>query len=144
MTGSTAVPLRLSDAAPPDGMTTRRGSKRAGPNSMSSDGDIVGYLAFGIGAGIYLFVRGFRVFRQYRVLADTPVTPIRSIAMGLVEVHGKAKGDELVASPVSHTPCLFYKLDIERWQRNSKGGGSWSHYRTEADGVSFYVSDLAG
>jgi hypothetical protein len=111
---------------------------------MSSDGDIVGYLAFGIGAGIYLFVRGFRVFRQYRVLADTPVTPIRSIAMGLVEVHGKAKGEELIPSPVSHTPCLFYKVKIERWQRNSKGGGSWSYYRADADGVQFYLEDVSG
>jgi len=111
---------------------------------MSSDGDIVGYLAFGFGAGVYFFFRGFRVFRQYRVLADTPVAPIRSIAMGLVEVHGKAKGEELTPSPVSHTPCLFYKVDIERWERNQKGGGHWSHYRADTDGVRFYLEDATG
>jgi len=111
---------------------------------MSSDGDTLVGLAMGFGAGIYLFIKGFRVFRQYRVLADTPETPIRSLAMGLVEIHGKAKGDELVLSPVSHTPCLFYKVDIEKWQRNSKGGGSWSHYRTDADGVRFYLEDVSG
>jgi len=111
---------------------------------MSSDGDIVGYLAFGFGVGVYFFFRGFRVFRQYRVLVDTPETPIRSLAMGLVEIHGKAKGEELVQSPVSYTPCLFYKVDVERWERNSKGGGSWSHYRTDADGVKFYLEDASG
>ena len=144
MSGSTAVPLRLSAAAPPDGMTIRRGPKRADPNSMSSNGDNLGGVVAGFGAGIYFFFKGFRIFRQYRVLADTPVTPIRSLAMGLVEIHGKAKGDELVDSPVSHTPCLFYKVDIEKWQRKSKGGGSWSHYRTDADGVRFYLSDMSG
>ena len=111
---------------------------------MSSISDDLGYLVVGFGAGVYFFFRGFRVFRQYRVLADTPVTPIRSIAMGLVEVHGKAKGEELIPSPVSHTPCFFYKVDIEKWQRNSKGGGSWSHYRTNAEGVRFYLSDMSG
>jgi hypothetical protein len=109
-----------------------------------SDGDILGYLAFGFGAGVYFFVTGFRIFRKYRVLADTPVAPIRSIAMGLVEIHGKAKGMELIPSPVSHTPCLFYKVDIERWERSQKGGGHWSHYRTDTDGVRFYLEDATG
>jgi hypothetical protein len=111
---------------------------------MSSDSDNLGGVVFGFGAGIYLFFKGFRIFREYRVLADTPEIPIRSLAMGLVEIHGKAKGEELVDSPVSHTPCLFYKVDIEKWQRNSKGSGSWSHYRTDADGVKFYLEDASG
>src|SRR3989442_15124456 len=64
--------------------------------------------------------------------------------MGLVQVHGKAKGEELVESPVTRTPCLFYRVDIERWQSNSKGGGSWSHYKTGASGVKFYVEDATG
>jgi len=111
---------------------------------MSSNSDNLGGVIIGFGAGIYFFFKGFRVFREYRVLADTPETPIRSMAMGLVEIHGKAKGDQLVDSPVSRTPCLFYKIDIERWQRNSKGGGSWSHFRTDADGVRFYLEDMSG
>jgi hypothetical protein len=71
----------------------------------------------------------------------------RVLALGtLVDTlfHGKAKGEELVDSPVSHTPCLFYKVDIEKWQRNSKGRGSWSHYRTDANGVRCYLEDLSG
>ena len=144
MSGSTAVRLRLAGAAPADGMRIPRGPQRAGLNLMSSNGDNLGGVVLGFGAGIYFFFKGFRVFREYRVLADTPETPIRSLAMGLVEIHGKAKGDQLVDSPVSHTPCLFYKVDIEKWQRNSKGGGSWSHYRTDADGVRFYLEDASG
>jgi len=95
-------------------------------------------------AGLVFFFKGFKVYREYRVLADTPEQPIRSIAMGLVQVHGKAKGEELVESPVTRTPCLFYRVDIERWQSNSKGGGSWSHYKTDASGVKFYLEDATG
>jgi hypothetical protein len=114
---------------------------------MSSNGsDMTGALILGFGAGIVWFFKGFRVYREYRVLADTPEMSLRSIAMGLVEVHGKAQPvtQKLATSPVSQTPCLFYKVDIERYQRDSKGGGSWQHYKTDADGVPFYLDDGTG
>jgi hypothetical protein len=110
---------------------------------MSSHDNFDFALVVGFGAGIVWFFKGFRVYREYRVLADTPEIPLRSIAMGLVEVHGKAQplSDKLVTSPVTRTPCLFYKVNIERYQRNSKGGGSWRHYKTDADGAPFYLDD---
>jgi len=92
---------------------------------MASDDDL-GAVLVGFGAGLYLFFRGFRVFRQYRVLADTPLAPMRSIAMGLVEVYGRAEGEQQLISPVSRRPCLLYKVDIERWQTDSKGRGRWA------------------
>ena len=97
----------------------------------------------GFGAGLFWFFKGFRVYREYRVLADTPEIPIRSMAMGLVEIHGKAKGQQTVLSPVTKTPCFFYKVDIERWVRD-KNGGHWSHAATEADGIRFYLEDATG
>lgn len=97
----------------------------------------------GFGAGLFWFFKGFRVYREYRVLADTPEIPIRSVAMGLVEIHGQAKGPQTVLSPVTKTPCFFYKVDIERWVRD-KNGGHWSHAATEAEGVRFYLEDATG
>jgi hypothetical protein len=105
--------------------------------------DIGGAAFFGFGAGIYLFFKGFRIYREYRVLEDTPEIPIRSVAMGLVQIHGKAQGSELVEGPVSRTQCLFYKVDIERWVQD-KNGGHWSHYKTDADGPKFYLEDVTG
>jgi hypothetical protein len=100
-------------------------------------------IVVGFGAGLFWFFKGFRVYREYRVLADTPEIPIRSMAMGLVEIHGKAKGHETVLSPVTKTPCFFYKVDIERWVRD-KNGGHWSHAATDAEGVRFYLEDATG
>jgi hypothetical protein len=110
---------------------------------MSSNSDIDVALVAGFGAGLYLFFKGFRVFREYRVLADTPEMPIRSIPMGLVEIHGKARGEKLATSPVTKTPCLFYKVDVERWVKD-KNGGHWAHAATDADGVKFYLDDATG
>jgi hypothetical protein len=112
---------------------------------MSSDfsAKIDGWLTVGLCAGLYYFYKGFRVFREYRVLMDTPEIPIRSVAMGLVEIHGKAMGTEPMPSPVTQTPCYFYKVDIEQWVQD-KNGGRWSHAATDIDGKRFYVADATG
>jgi len=112
---------------------------------MSSDAStkIDVWLAVGFGAGLYYFYKGFRTFREYRVLMDTPEIPIRSVAMGLVEIHGKARADQTVPSPVTRTPCCFYQVEIERWVRD-KNGGHWSHAATDADGPKFYLEDASG
>jgi len=111
---------------------------------MSSHGTNVEVAAVvGFGAGLFWFFKGFRIYREYRVLADTPEIPIRSVAMGLVDIHGKAKGQQTVLSPVTKTPCFFYKVDVERWVRD-KDGGHWSHAATDAEGVTFYLEDATG
>ena len=108
---------------------------------MSSDGDSILYPTIGFGAGIYLFIKGFREFRKYRLMADTPVIPIRSMAMGLVEIYGAARGEQLVSSPVSHTPCFWYRVEIQKRTKDSKGRESWKHFGTDVNGVDFYLED---
>jgi hypothetical protein len=110
-----------------------------------NDDNLAAYALLGFGAGIYIFFKGFRQFRNYRLIADTPEIPIRSIPMGFAEIHGKAQGEKTVQSPVSHTPCFAYKVVIEKWKTQSQGrGGSWSHHRTDINGVDFYLSDGTG
>ena len=110
------------------------------------DGKLYFYSMLGFGAGIWIFFKGFREFRKYRVLADTPEIPIRSMPMGLVEIHGQAvKAADLLTSPITHTPCCLFKVEIERWKHNEKGsGGSWRHYRTDVQGARFYLQDKSG
>jgi len=109
----------------------------------TSNSDPTFYLGLGACAGVYFFIKGFRVFRKLRVVEDTPEIPIRSIPMGFVRVHGKATGEQRVTSPITGTPCFFYKVDIERWEVKDRSG-SWSHYRTDTDGVAFYLADATG
>jgi hypothetical protein len=112
---------------------------------MAHDDDLTTYAVLGFGFGLYTFYRGFRQFRNYLLIADTPEIAIRSIPMGFVEIHGKAQGEKTIASPVSHTPCFAYKVVIERWKTDSDShGGHWSHHRTDLDGVGFYLADASG
>src|SRR5438477_10462903 len=100
-------------------------------------------LMLGFGAGLYTFFKGFRIYREYRVLEDTPEVPIRSVAMGLVHVHGTATGGVTLTAPVTHSPCFFYKVNIEKWERDRNRSG-WRPYRTDTNAVRFYLEDSAG
>jgi E3 Ubiquitin ligase len=97
----------------------------------------------GLVVGLLFFFRGLRFYRKTLVVADTPSTAIRSIAMGLAQVHGTAKGDGAFPSPVSGVPCYAFKVQIERWRQHSNRGG-WSHYRTDVNGTRFYLEDNTG
>jgi hypothetical protein len=108
---------------------------------MSSDPTLG--LTVGFFGGLWTFFKGFKVFREYKIIEDTPRIPIRSVPMGLVRVRGKAQVDQPVPSPVSHTPCCLYKVEIEQW-KVEKGSGSWKHLRTDVDGPNFFLEDGTG
>jgi len=63
----------------------------------------------------HFFLRGFRSYRQYRLLADMPEIRIGAIPMGLVQIHGKAHGAPSLTSPVTKNPCFLYKVLIEEY-----------------------------
>ncbi|HET9179358.1 MAG TPA: hypothetical protein VFQ24_13455 [Terriglobia bacterium] len=112
---------------------------------MAHSDDLAGYAVLGFGLGLYTFYKGFRQYRNYLLIADTPEISIRGVPMGFVQVYGKAQGDRTIPSPVSHTSCLAYKVVIERWKTDSDDhGGHWSHHRTDLDGVAFYLTDATG
>ncbi len=110
---------------------------------MSSHSDPTGALLLGTIAGVWTFFKGFRVFREYKVVEDTPRISIRSMPMGLVHIRGNATLDKPILSPVSQTPCCFYKIEIDQWKSQGKSHG-WSHLRTDLDGSKFFLVDETG
>ena len=98
----------------------------------------------GFGAGIYTFIKGFREYREYRLVADTPEIPIRSVPMGLVHIRGQARSEETLLSPASHTPCYLFKVVVEQWHSESRGGGEWKHLTTDIQNVKFDLEDASG
>jgi hypothetical protein len=112
---------------------------------MAHDDDLAAYALLGFFGGLYIFLKGFRQFRNYLLIADTPEIPIRSVPMGFVQIHGNAQGEKTFPSPVSHTPCFAYKVVIEHWQtRSGNEGAGWKHHRTDVDGLPFYLADATG
>jgi len=109
----------------------------------SSNSDPSPALMILLGAGLWFFFKGFRVMREYRVLDDTPRMPIRSVPMGFVHIRGKAEPTKLLTSPVSHTPCCFYKVVVEEW-RSKNDGHDWENCCTDFNGYQFHLADDTG
>ncbi len=110
----------------------------------TDDGRLLLAAIIGFGGGIYTFLKGFREFREYRLVADTPENHIRSIPMGLVKVRGEARAEETLLSPITHTPCYLFKVVVDEWHSKSDGGGEWKHVATDVKGVKFYLQDASG
>ncbi|MBI1799432.1 MAG: hypothetical protein HYR73_07060 [Candidatus Eisenbacteria bacterium] len=89
--------------------------------------------------GIVLFVRGFRGWRERRLILNTPRSHIRSMPMGLVEITGAAEPRSALTAPFSQHPCVFWELDIST--RNKNG---WSVVHRSASGHPFFLSDGTG
>ena len=95
------------------------------------------------GAGGALFASGFRTYRRLRIIENMPRIAVRSVPMGLVHVHGKVTGRYLLTSPVTATPCYYYRVSLQRWEDQGKNKG-WNTVHTETDRRTFYVDDGTG
>ena len=75
--------------------------------------------------GIILFLVGFMKYREYRVLADTPRIPVRSVSMGLSHVAGTSTGGQPLVSPLTQVPCYYYEVKVEK-QVKKDNQETWS------------------
>lgn len=110
---------------------------------MRSNNDPSAALLLGLVAGLWTFFKGFRVMREYEVLEETPRIPIRSVAMGFVHIRGQAESTQVLSSPVSHTQCCFYKVEIDEWKSSGKSK-TWVRCCVDFNGYWFYLADGTG
>jgi len=83
---------------------------------------------------------GFSFIRLKRQIENTPTSKVRSIAMGMVEVKGRAIRQYALISPMSHVPCVFYRLTKYRRENNK-----WQATSTStSDSVPFLLEDDTG
>jgi hypothetical protein len=103
----------------------------------------VGLIAGAIG-GVWLFFTGFRTWRQVRLIADTPTSKVRSLALGRVELRGRAQGKGELCAPLTGASCVYYRYLVEQEVRSNRRR-SW---RTLVSGSSeawpFYLEDETG
>jgi hypothetical protein len=90
--------------------------------------------------GFFLFYQGFRSYREFRIMEDTPIIPIRSIAMGLSHVRGKPTCDDHLISPLTGLPCFYYWVKVEKYAQSGKHKG-WVPVSNEMDRHPFYLDD---
>jgi hypothetical protein len=93
--------------------------------------------------GIILFIFGFVKYREYRVLADTPQIPIRSVSMGLSHVAGTSVGSQPLVSPLTQVPCYYFEVKVEKKvQRDNEE--KWEETHKERAEIPFYLQDATG
>jgi hypothetical protein len=97
----------------------------------------------GIGAGLFFFVRGFRLLARKRLLLNTPTSKIRSASMGLIEISGLASGPYTVPAPITGKACYLYRTTA--WQQRESGKQhDWEKVAEETLHVPFFVDDGTG
>lgn len=105
------------------------------------------YCILGIGVGIYLFFRGFSTLWKKRLIQNIPTSKVRALAMGLVELAGKAIPDVLLTAPYTKSPCVFYHIIIERLERRYSRHGSHTRWVKEFEmktDIPFFLQDETG
>jgi len=119
--------------------------QRKQPNLVNSPSQLTPLLVLGFIGGLYSFWKGLGLYRVYRVEGDIPRIPVRSVAMGLTHVGGTAEGAETMVSPVSQTPCLFYRVLLERPSTSAAARRSrWTVVRVSDIGPVFGLDDGTG
>ncbi|WP_303720184.1 GIDE domain-containing protein [Malonomonas rubra] len=101
---------------------------------------------FSSGAALFLFSAllvwsGFHFVRLKRQIENTPTSKVRSVAMGMVEIRGRAIRKYALISPMSHVPCVFYRLTKYRREKNNQWRVSSS---SSSDSVPFLLEDDTG
>ena len=102
--------------------------------------------------GVVAFIFGFKQFRKYSLIKDTPRSKIRSMAMGLVEIHGNVEAKETIRTPFSQLPCVYYSYRIEEYRKHTRRDSdgkvhttySWDTIASGSRRIPFFAKDPTG
>ena len=88
-----------------------------------------------------LFWSGLRFIALKRQVENTPTSRVRSIAMGMVEVHGRARRLYALVAPMTQSACAWYRLRKYRRDRNER----WKLVsEIDSDHIPFQIDDGTG
>jgi hypothetical protein len=108
--------------------------------SMSMTWLAIATLAFGLA----LLIHGIDLIARKRLIENTPTSRIRSMAMGFVELAGKARQKYALKLPYLLFDCVFYRYRILQ-QAQPNNPSTWIQVESGSSGpVPFYVEDETG
>lgn len=94
--------------------------------------------------GLLAFFSAFRLHSKRRLIASTPTSKVRSVALGIAELSGRGEqGEQILVAPFSQKQCVFYSCHVEEKIKSGKN----SYWKTVADIKSsdpFYLNDGTG
>lgn len=86
---------------------------------------------------------GVKRYLLFQRINNTPTSKVRSAAVGLVELFGKAKCKDDVLSPISKVKSAFWRVTGEYYYKTKKSSG-WREFFKKESGVPFYLQDPTG
>ncbi|NOZ12108.1 MAG: hypothetical protein GXO69_00495 [Acidobacteria bacterium] len=99
--------------------------------------------AFGI-LSLSLNIRFFQLYRLKNLVQDIPLSKLRSVSAGFVEVMGRIHGRNRFISPVSGAECVYFRYTREQLI-NSRDGNHWKTVEIgEAFSEDCYLDDGTG
>lgn len=99
-----------------------------------------GLLAFVI--GITLIYGGTQRYLLAQKIKNTPTSKVRSAAVGLVELFGKAKCKDAIDSPISKARSAYWRIKGEYYKPGKHGG--WRDIYNASSSAQFYLEDDTG
>lgn len=87
---------------------------------------------------------GIKKIYQSQLIEDIPRSKIRSMAMGLVEIHGQFVMDKFCLSPFTQTKCLYYKCEVQEYRHRGKDTQGWETIYTSEKRLPFFAKDETG
>src|SRR5450755_959233 len=94
-----------------------------------------------VGGLCFLFV-GVQLLARKRSFLATPTSKIRSAALGLVEINGKAAGPYTLPAPITGKPCFLYHTAV--WQQREGKQEEWEEIADETLHLPFFIDDSTG
>ena len=93
----------------------------------------------------FAVIKGFMMINRKRLIQNMPTSTVRSIAMGLVELKGKAvAAKETLTAPFSAKKCFRYWWIVEERREDKDGHEYWRTISSGSEGVPFYLQDATG
>lgn len=108
--------------------------------NSGDEGRIAFYLAVGFAAGFYLFFKGFALRRRAKAIESIPTSKVRSLAVGPVEVLGRAVSwNQPLKSHFAGAECVYYQYRVRE-----KRGKHWYTRANFRSPLPFYLEDDTG
>jgi len=96
-----------------------------------------------IGIGLYGFSWGLRCYQRKRLLQNTPMSKVEAVALGIVELYGRAAPHEPMTSPIEQLPCVYWRHKVEELRSTGKST-QWVTIDSAESHVPFYLEDETG
>ncbi len=109
---------------------------------MASKDDPCCAAVIGLAVGLGLLYSGIQRYLLLQKINNTPTSKVRSAAVGLVELSGKALCREPQLSPISGAKCIYWKIHEEYYQPGKHGG--WRTTSSNFSHKDFYLEDDTG